>query len=63
MLDDAISLTEEAGLGRDDEASTIAYKLYVKGAVPSDNVLLNDLESVRLHMTNTSSIKSVKLQQ
>jgi hypothetical protein len=46
MLDDAISLTEEAGLGRDYEASTIAYKLYVKGAVPSDNVLLNDLESV-----------------
>ena len=46
LLDDSISLTEEAGLGRDYEASTIAHKLYLKGSVPMTMLILNDIESV-----------------
>ena len=46
LLDDSISLSEDTGLGRDYEASTIAHKLYLKGAVPTDEAILKDLESV-----------------
>ena len=46
LLDDTISLSEDAGLGRDYEASTIAHKLYLKGSVPNDDAILNDLEAV-----------------
>jgi hypothetical protein len=46
LLDDSISLSEDAGLGRDYEASTIAHKLYHKGSIPNDDVILNDLEAV-----------------
>ena len=41
-LDDAIDLRSE-GLGSDYEASTIAYKLYERGAVPDDDELRSDL--------------------
>jgi 5-methylcytosine-specific restriction protein B len=46
LLDNSISLSQDTGLGRDYEASTIAHKLYLKGAVPNDEAILNDLESV-----------------
>jgi hypothetical protein len=46
LLDDTISLSEDPGLGRDYETSTIAHKLYLKGSVPNDNAILSDLESV-----------------
>lgn len=41
-VDDAIDL-RSAGLGSDYEASTIAYKLYERGAVPDDAELTKDL--------------------
>jgi MrcB-like, N-terminal domain/EVE domain len=46
LLDDTISLSKDAGLGRDYEASTIAHKLYLKGVVPNDDAILKDLEAV-----------------
>jgi MrcB-like, N-terminal domain/AAA domain (dynein-related subfamily) len=46
-LDDKIDLrADSAGLGSDYESSTIAYKFYEGGAVPSDEDLLEDLEAV-----------------
>lgn len=41
-LDDAIDLRSD-GLGSDYEASTIAHKLYERGAVPADDALRSDL--------------------
>ena len=46
QLDADIDLRSTAGLGADYEASTVAYKLYEKGAVPDDEVLLKDLTQV-----------------
>jgi 5-methylcytosine-specific restriction protein B len=46
QLDEDIDLRSTAGLGADYEASTVAYKLYEKGAVPDDEVLLKDLTQV-----------------
>jgi 5-methylcytosine-specific restriction enzyme B len=46
QLDEDIDLRSPAGLGADYEASTVAYKLYEKGAVPDDEVLLKDLSKV-----------------
>ena len=45
-LDDSISLSQDVGLGKDYEASTIAHKLYSKNAVPDDVQILGDLEAV-----------------
>jgi 5-methylcytosine-specific restriction enzyme B len=45
-LDDGIDLRADPGLGRDYEASTIAYKLYEKGGVPEDNLITNDLHAL-----------------
>jgi 5-methylcytosine-specific restriction protein B len=45
-LDSRIDLRADPGLGRDYELSTIAYKLYPRGEVPSDESILRDLESV-----------------
>jgi 5-methylcytosine-specific restriction enzyme B len=45
-LDKDIDLRSTAGLGADYEASTVAYKLYEKGAVPNDEVLFQDLTHV-----------------
>jgi MoxR-like ATPase len=45
-LDSNIDLRAAAGLGKDYEASTIAYKLYERGAAPEDSDLLLDLDSV-----------------
>jgi MoxR-like ATPase len=42
-LDDQVDLRTELGLGRDYEVSTIAYKLYERGAVPSDVEIESDL--------------------
>jgi hypothetical protein len=45
-LDASIDLHAGAGLGRDYEKSTIAYKLYEKGAVPSDDEIRADIEAL-----------------
>ena len=45
-LDDEIDLRADPGVGRDYEASTIAYNLYEKSGVPEDNVILNDLHAL-----------------
>ena len=45
-LNPNIDLRSTAGLGADYEASTVAYKLYEKGAVPNDEILLKDLAQV-----------------
>ena len=45
-LDDAIDLKVSGGLGKDYEASTVAHKLYAKGAVPDDGELHADLEAL-----------------
>ena len=45
-LDDGIDLHTDSGLGADYENSTIAYKLYEKGLVPTDELLLEDLANV-----------------
>jgi hypothetical protein len=45
-LDDLIDLRAEPGLGRDYEASTIAYKLYEAGDVPDDETFAADLEAL-----------------
>jgi 5-methylcytosine-specific restriction protein B len=45
-LDSQIDLRVEQGIGADYEASTVAYKLYERGRVPPDSVLLSDLEHV-----------------
>lgn len=46
QVDDQIDLRIEAGLGRDYESSTIAHKFYPAGEVPSDNLILEDLEDL-----------------
>src|SRR5262249_19040894 len=43
-IDGKIDLKTEHDLGLDYEASTIAYKLYPRGAVPSDAAIAADLE-------------------
>lgn len=45
-LDNNIDLRVDAGVGADYEGSTIAYKLYSQGRVPSDQELLRDLHAV-----------------
>jgi 5-methylcytosine-specific restriction protein B len=45
-LDDQIDLRTDRSLGSAYEASTVAYVLYERGAVPSDELLLQDLEEV-----------------
>ncbi|MBA1147483.1 DUF3578 domain-containing protein [Ectothiorhodospiraceae bacterium WFHF3C12] len=42
--DGHIDLRTESNLGKQYEASTVAYRLYEKGHVPSDEVLFGDLE-------------------
>jgi hypothetical protein len=46
-LDDEINLRAARGLGVDYENSTIAYKLYSRGFVPDDALLLHDLDLLR----------------
>lgn len=43
-LDEGIDLRADPGLGADYEYSTIAYKLYELGKVPSDATILADME-------------------
>lgn len=43
-LDEGIELRADPGLGADYEYSTIAYKLYETGKVPSDSSILADVE-------------------
>ena len=45
-LDDLIDLRTEPGLGRDYEASTVAYKLYEANEVPDDGTIGEDLEAL-----------------
>jgi 5-methylcytosine-specific restriction enzyme B len=45
-VQNTIDLKADPGLGADYEPSTIAYKLYVAGAVPEDSILLDDLETL-----------------
>jgi MoxR-like ATPase len=45
-LDSQVDLRVEKGIGADYEASTVAYKLYERARIPSDAVLLSDLERV-----------------
>lgn len=45
-VDDKIDLHTSRGLGKDYEGSTICYKLYVKGAIPNDDEIADDLEQV-----------------
>lgn len=45
-LDNKIDLRTDSGLGVDYEYSTIAYKLYEKGAIPNDKDITDDLEAV-----------------
>jgi hypothetical protein len=45
-LDNKIDLRVDGGLGADYEHSTVAYKAYLTGAVPSDDQLVADLEAV-----------------
>lgn len=45
-LDDNIDLRSDSSLAAEYEHSTIAYKLYEAGAVPTDRELLQDLEAV-----------------
>jgi hypothetical protein len=45
-LDNQIDLHVDGGLGADYEHSTVAYKAYERGAVPSDDQLVLDLEAV-----------------
>jgi len=45
-LDDRLDLTAASGVGADYEVSTIAYKYYEAGNVPSDGALASDLEAV-----------------
>jgi len=45
-LDDDIDLRTDSGLGSDYENSTVAYKFYEAGQVPTDDLLSEDLEAV-----------------
>ena len=45
-LDNEIDLRSPTGLGRDYESSTVAYKLYEAGSVPSDEELDRDLDAL-----------------
>jgi MrcB-like, N-terminal domain/AAA domain (dynein-related subfamily) len=45
-VDTKIDLHTSRGLGKSYEDSTICYKPYLKGAIPNDNEILNDLEQV-----------------
>jgi hypothetical protein len=46
VLDDAMGLRTNAALAADYESSTIAYKFYPAGAVPSDAEIAEDLSAV-----------------
>ena len=46
LLDERIDLRASGGLGRDYEDSTIAYKLYQPGAMPSDAEIDADIDAV-----------------
>jgi hypothetical protein len=46
LLDDRIDLRTESGLGKDYEFSTVAYKLYPRGSVPTDNEIFSDVEQM-----------------
>lgn len=46
LLDDGIDLHAEGGIGGHYEVSTIAYKFYEAGQVPSDDLLRADLAAV-----------------
>src|SRR5262249_55396188 len=46
QLDSDIELRTEGNLGRDYEAATIAYKLYERGALPDDDEISLDIESL-----------------
>lgn len=45
-VDNQIDLHTSRGLGKSYEDSTICYKAYLKGAIPNDTEILNDLEQV-----------------
>lgn len=45
-LDDAIKLSTNAGIGRDYELSTIAYKLYEANFLPSDQQIVGDIDTL-----------------
>lgn len=46
LVDNKIDLHTSRGLGKSYEESTICYKPYLKGAIPKDYEILNDLEQV-----------------
>ena len=48
MLDGGIDLFLNSGLEKDHEASVIGHKLYRRGEIPPDSVLLRDLEKILL---------------
>jgi MrcB-like, N-terminal domain/EVE domain len=63
LIDSDIDLKTEGDLGLDYEASTIAYKLYSRGAVPSDAEISADLDQLlecyeRILNTKESTRKS-----
>jgi len=45
-IDSDIDLRTESDLGVDYEASTIAYKLYTRGSIPSDALIAEDIEAL-----------------
>jgi hypothetical protein len=45
-LDDKIDLHASPGIAKDYEVSTVAYKFYAKGQVPSDQTLLQDVDKI-----------------
>lgn len=45
-VDNKIDLHTSRGLGKSYEVSTICYKAYLKGAIPEDYEILNDLDQV-----------------
>jgi MrcB-like, N-terminal domain/AAA domain (dynein-related subfamily) len=57
-LDSEIDLRTEGTLGHDYEAATIAYKLYERGALPSDDEIARDIEALlsvyERHVADTS---------
>ena len=44
-LDDGLALNASTALGKDYETSSIAYKLYERGAVPDESTIDDDLEA------------------
>jgi hypothetical protein len=62
LLDDNIDLRTDAGLGKDYQYSTIAYKFYETNSIPDDDQILTDLDAAHTahHLRLLTFVQTVR---